>query len=115
MTRFADGFLPPRRTNRPESFEVVNNTARAVWLERLLDKFQMHGMDLVIILHLFVGKDQIQCHLIRLIDNRSVAGGHFPDVKALHARDGLQIFLGTRYEFFSGIRLVAFGPENDNV
>ena len=72
-------------------------------------------MDLVFVLGFLVGEGDVERDLIGLIDYRTMAGGHFTDVKMQDSRDGFQVSVGAVDEFLRGLRLVRLGPENDDV
>jgi len=101
--------------NRQGLFEIVNDHFLAAPLENLLDKINVRRVVLVIVLRLFAWENQVQRHLIRLIDDGAMAGRHFSDVKIQHSRDRAQIFLGSGDKFIGGLRILRVGPKNYNV
>ena len=50
-----------------------------------------------------VGKNEIQPHLIALIDHRSLARHHAPDMEADGERNGAKVLLNSSDERFSGV------------
>jgi hypothetical protein len=81
-------FYIRRSSERSRQFEIVYHNALADALEHFLDELNVHRMGLVIVLSLFVRKQQVQGDLVSLIDNRPMAGGHSTDMKTQHARNG---------------------------
>src|SRR5579859_4706270 len=75
----------------------------------------MLRVDLVVVLGFFIGKNQVQRHLIRLVDDRSVAGCHLADVKMQNPWDRSQIFISPGDQFVSRVGDTWIGPKNDNV
>ena len=81
----------------------------------MFDELQMFRMNLVLILGLLAGEDQVQGDLIRLIHHRTRAANHPAHVKLDDARDGPQVLLATGNEFIGGFGVGGVGPENDDV
>ena len=71
------------------SLKIVNNYFCANSLKHFFHEFNVHGMNLVIILRFFIREYQIQGDLIRLIDDGSMARSHFTDVKMRRIGNGL--------------------------
>jgi len=81
----------------------------------VFDELQMFGMDLVLILSLLAGEDQVQGHLIGLIHHRTRAADHPAHVKMDHTWDRLEVLLATGNEFIGGCGVGRVRPENDDV
>jgi hypothetical protein len=71
------------------SLEVVHDNFLADAFKDTFDELDVQGMDLVVVLGFFVGKNEVEGDLIRLIHYRAMAGNHFSDVKVERAGDGL--------------------------
>lgn len=95
--------------------KVVDDSPLAAWLKHFFDKLHMQGMDLVGLLGFLARKNQVQRHLISLVDDTAFAWGHFAHVKTENALDGPQILLGSREQLLGSIGNLGAGPENDNV
>lgn len=72
-------------------------------------------MDLISVLRFFVRKNNVQRHLITLIDHGPVARAHFADMKMKHARNGFQIFFRPYQQVIRGAGLVRMSPKNNNM
>ncbi len=95
--------------------KIVNDAAAADFLEHFLDEFDVHRMDLVVILGFFVIEYQVQGGLITLVHDGAMAFHHAAYVEVLHAGNGAQILLCAGNEFIGRLRIVRIGPKNDNV
>src|SRR5688572_13195662 len=98
-----------------ELFEIVDDAAFADLLEDLLDEFDVLGMDLVVVLGLLGGEDEVEGDLVGLVDDRAMAFDHPANVKFFHAGDGLEVLLGAGDEFVGGHGVGGIGPEDDDV
>ena len=95
--------------------EVVNDDFFAEGFEDLLHKFDVGGMRLVIVLRFFVGEDEVERDLVRLVHDGSMAGDHPADVELEHAGDVAQILFRAGGQCVSGAGLSGIGPEDDDV
>src|SRR5436309_984789 len=77
---------------RSKSRKIVHDAPSAIGLERLLHKFDMRGMRLIIVLRFLVRKNNVQRDLIRLLDHRPRARNHSANVKVQDAWNWLQPF-----------------------
>lgn len=78
--RIFPGYSPSKHL-----FKIINQGPVAVGLEDLLHKFEMLRVNLVIVLGLFVLKDQVQSHLVGLVHHRTMAGTHPAHMKMQNA------------------------------
>ena len=99
----------------PRLFEIVDDAAFADFFEDLLDEFDVLGVDLVVVLGLLGGEDEVKGDLVGLVDDGAMAFDHAADVKFFHAGDGLEVLLGAGDEFVGGHGVSGIGPEDDNV
>lgn len=95
--------------------EVVNDYFFANSLEDFFDELDVQGMNLVVVLDFFVGKDNVEGDLVALIDDGSFAGGHFAGVEVEGSRNGFQVLGDAVQQFLRGIGLFWIGPKDDNV
>lgn len=84
-------------------------------MRALGDEFQVLRVDLIIVLRLLAGKDNVERDLIALVHDRPVAAGHFADVKVRDAGNALQEFVSAGDHRLGGFRFGRVGPKNDNV
>ena len=103
------------RTERQDLFEVVNDDLFADLFEHLFDELDMQRMGLIIVLRFLVGKNQIKRYLVGLVDDGSMAVGHFADVELEHARDWFEELLGALDQFIGRFWVSRVSPKNDNV
>jgi hypothetical protein len=103
------------RSNACGLFEIVHDAAIADFLENFFDEFHVHGVDLVIVLRFFVVENQVQRHLIRLVNHRPMALDHAADVEVLHSLNRAQVLLGAGDQFIGRLRIIRIGPKNNNV
>ena len=96
-------------------FKVVDDAAIADFFEDLLDEFDVLRMDLVVVLGLLGGEDEVEGDLVGLVNDGAVAFDHAADVEFLHARDGFEILLSARDEFVGGHGVGGIGPKDDDV
>lgn len=101
--------------NCRSSFKIVYEDFFDKGFDAVGDKFQVLGMDLVIVLCLFAGEDGVEGHLIALVNDGTGAAHHFADVEMDEAVDVFEIFIAARDDLVSGIVLGGVGPEYDNV
>jgi hypothetical protein len=79
------------------------------------DEFEVLGVDLVVVLRLFAGEDDIEGDLIGLVHDGAEAAYHFADVKVGDTGDVFEVFVAAGDDLGGGIGLGGVGPENDNV
>jgi hypothetical protein len=70
-------------------------------------------MMLVFILSLFALELNVQRHLVRLIDNVSMASHHLANVEIHNTRDCHQVFLGRSDQLIRGVGLAGVGPKDN--
>lgn len=109
-----------RRTKRrhaaaPNLLEVVHDDLFHEGFDAVGDKFEVLGMDLVIVLGLFAGEDGAEGDLIGLIHDRAGAAHHFADMELGDAGDVLEIFISAGDDLVGSIGLGGIGPKNDDV
>jgi hypothetical protein len=95
--------------------KVVNNDLLANRIESFLDELLMEGMILIIVLGLFVLKDDVQSNLVALIDDGPVTSYHLPYMEADDPWDGLKVAFRAGNQFISGLRIGRVGPKDDNM
>ena len=104
-----------RANGRPDLFEVVNDHLFADLFEHLFDKLHMQRMGLIIVLRFLVGKNQIKRYLVGLVDDGSMAMGHFADVELEHARNRFEELMSALDQFIGSFWVSRVSPKNDNV
>ena len=72
-------------------------------------------MNLIVVLDFFVGEDDVEGDLVALIDDGSVAGGHFAGVEVEGSRNGVQVLGDAVQQFLRGIGLFGISPKDDDV
>ena len=97
------------------ALEIVHYHASTVGLEDFLHKFQMPRVFLINILRGLVIKNQVQRHLVRLINHVPMATRHCATVIVHQAGDVLEIFLRAGEQFFRSIGHLGLSPKNNNV
>lgn len=95
--------------------EVVDDHFFADSLEDFFDELKVQRMNLIVVLNFFVGEDDVEGDLVALIDNGSLAGGHFAGVEVEGSRNGFQVLGDAVQQFLRGMRLVGIGPKNNDV
>lgn len=73
------------RTKRPALSKIVNYNPPRQGLGCFLRKLHVLRVDLIIVLRLLVQKHNIERDLVRLINDRAMAGGHFANVEIENA------------------------------
>ena len=96
-------------------FEIVNDATLANLFKHLFDEFNMHGMDLIVVLGLFVFKNQVECRLVGLFNHWTVASDHSANMKFFYSWNRSKIFLRSFNELIGGSRVVRIGPKNNHV
>lgn len=95
--------------------EVIDQDFFAKRPQHFLHKLDMHGVRLVFILRFLVGKHQIECHLVGLLNHRPRAANHPAGVITEHPWDGLQVAMTSRQEIIRVLGIGGISPKNDNV
>ncbi len=98
-----------------ELCKVENLHLFADAFEDCFDELNVQGVQLIIVLRFLVGKNQIKGDLIRLVDNRPVAGHHGADVKMEHAGDRFEELICPFNQFGGGGRISGISPKDNNV
>ena len=80
----------------PGLLKVVNDYLFADRFEDFLDELQMKRVHLVIVLRMFTVEYDIECHLIGLVHDRTLASSHLTDMKMNNSRERRQILICSR-------------------
>lgn len=91
--------------------KVVHEDFFDVGFDVLGHKFEVLGVDLIIVLRFFGGEDGVQGDLVGLVHDGPGAGGHFADVKMGDAGDVPQKFVGAGDDFIGGVGFGRVGPK----
>jgi hypothetical protein len=96
-------------------FKIVHDHLLAGALEDAFDEFDVQRMDLVVVLGFLVRKDDVQRDLVRLVNDRTMAGGHLPDMEMQGAGNSFEIVVNAGNKFVSRAGIAGVSPENDDV
>jgi hypothetical protein len=97
-----------------DSGEVVHDDLRPE-VTAVLDELHVLGMDLIVVLSLLVGEDEVEGDLIGLVDDGAVAADHLAHVELEHPRDVLEVLIAPGEEQVRSLRVGGIGPEDDDV
>ena len=96
-------------------FEIVYDDFFADLFENGFDKLHVQRVGLIIVLRFLVWKNQIERHLVGLVDDRSMAGSHFADVKVEQTRDRFEELMYALDQLVGGVGIGRVRPKNDDV